>query len=226
MVFSISMSTGMDIHFIVGDQFHSFSEQIIEHSVCRGFIARDSGRRHKDGISFSERHLCMLSSGHSCECGEFFSLRSGTKNQDSVVRHIIDIIIKLADHSFRSIDIAKLLTDIDIIDHGSSGKKDHSIVSDGAIYDLDNPTYIGGKGCNENPSRGIFDLRIDSFSYDLFRFCPSGILRAKTISGIEFYSFSTDSGNFCQISLSINSRSMIYLEITRIEDYPLWCIDG
>ena len=64
MVFSISMSAGMDIHFIVGDQFHSFSEQIIEHPIGRGFIARDSGCRHEDSISFSERDLCMLASGH------------------------------------------------------------------------------------------------------------------------------------------------------------------
>gem|GEM_PF-3218764 len=120
MVFSISMSTSVHIHFVVGDQFHSFSEQIIEHSIGCSFIARDSGRRHEDSISFSERHLCMFSSGHSGKCGEFFPLSSGTKNQDSVTRHIVYIIIKLADHSFRSIDIAKLLTDIDVIDHGSS----------------------------------------------------------------------------------------------------------
>lgn len=214
MIFSISMSTGMDIHFIVGDQFHSLSEQIIEHPIGRSFIARNSGCRHEDSISFSECDLCMLASGHPGERGEFFSLSSGAKNQNPVARHIIYIIIKFADHSFRGIDIAKLLTDINIIDHGPSGKKDHSIVSDSTIDDLDDPTYIGSKGCDEDPSRGIFDLSIDSFSYDLFGFRSSRILCTETISGIQFYSFSTYSGDFCQISLSIDGRSMIYLEIS------------
>ena len=168
MVFSISMSAGMNIHFIVGDQFHSFGEQIIEHPIGSGFIARDSGRRHEDSISFSESDLSMLASGHSGKCSEFLSLSSCTENENPFIRHIIDVIIKFADHSFRSIDIAKLLTDIDIIDHGPSGKEDHSIVSDSAIDDLDDPTDIGSKSCNEDSSGSIFDLPIDGFSYDFF----------------------------------------------------------
>lgn len=64
--------------------------------------------------------MCMLSSGHPCQCSEFLSLSSCAENKDPFVRHIIHIIIEFADHPFRYVDISELLADLDIVDHGSS----------------------------------------------------------------------------------------------------------
>ena len=152
MIFSISMSTCVDIHFIIGDQIYSFGKQTIEHFVDSKFISRNSRWWHEDSISFFEYYLGMFASRHSCKRSKFFSLCSGTKNKHSFIRHVIYFIIKFTDHTFRCVDISKLLTDIYIINHRSSWEEDYSIISDSTIDNLDNSTNIGSKGSDNHSS--------------------------------------------------------------------------
>jgi hypothetical protein len=60
------------------------------------------------------------------------------------------------------------LTDIDVVYHRSSRKKNYSIVLDCTVYNLDNSTNIGSKSRDKYPSWGVFDLSFNSFSYDFF----------------------------------------------------------
>jgi hypothetical protein len=61
-----------------------------------------------------------------------------------------------------------MLTDIYKIDHRSSGKKNHFVVSDSAIDDLNHPSYIGSKRSDEYSSLYSFDNIIKRFTDNLF----------------------------------------------------------
>lgn len=65
-------------------------------------------------------------------------------------------------------DIAEFLTEFDIIDHRSSGKKDHFIIFDRSIDDLNYSTDIGSKSRDDHPAFTISDDTIQTISNDFF----------------------------------------------------------
>ena len=184
MVFGISMSACMDIHIIIGDKLYVSSKQIVLHFIDSKFIAWYCRWWHQNSISFFEGNLSMFTSSHPCKRCKFFTLSSCTKDKHSFIRHVVYLIIKLTKHTFGSIDIAKLLTDIYVIYHGSSWNEDNFIVCYCAIDDLDHPTDIRSKGSDKHSSFYCFDLSIHNLSNDFFWFCPTRSLCSKTISNI------------------------------------------
>lgn len=157
----------MDVQGLIVDDLDAESDQVVDH-IYDGFLVAWDGMAGKQyAVARLEFEILIGLIGHPDQSAEFLSLGSRTEDHDAFVRQLLCIRTHRSDHMFRHPDIAKLLTELDIGDHGSSCEEDDPIVFDGCIDDLHQPSDIGSERREDDPRLAIPDKAVQVVSDDL-----------------------------------------------------------
>ena len=167
----------------------------------------------------------MIIVGHSSQCGHRFALASRCNDGQVAVRDIIDIP-DVHKSRFRQVDISQILCNLHHVLHGTTGNRNFTAMMNGRFHKVLNSMNIRRERSDDNSFIRFLKNSVHGLRYDSFRRCEPRTEHVGTVTKKYIHALVAQFRKASQINLLSFQRSVIHLEISRMNDVSCRALDG
>ena len=136
------------VHALIYDLTPALQE-LVDDVADGALVAGDGLCGNDDEIARADRDLAVVGISHARERGHRLALRAGGR-EDDLLRRIVFELVDINDHVVGHVDVAQLLGNLHIVDHGAAGEGELAAILNRAVDDLLDAADIGREGRDDD----------------------------------------------------------------------------